>query len=300
MAAYRYHTLDVFTASRFGGNQLAVVLDADGLDQETMQTVAREFNFSETTFVRKPTDPGNTANVKIFTPGSELPFAGHPTVGTAALLARLSGATGDTEIRLEEVAGLVPVAVNVPADGAAYGTLTSPVLPGMAEEAPDAATLAAALQIDVADIGFESHAPGFVSASSTFLCVPVASLDALARASLDPARQAQIRGDRHAVEWYVYTSGGKAADTDFRARMFAPDIGIAEDPATGAAAATFPGQILSQEKLADGSYSWRVEQGYEMGRPSELDIHADVADGAVSAVRVGGHAVDVMQGTIEI
>ena len=300
MAGYSFHTLDVFTATRFGGNQLAVVLDADGLSDEDMLNVTREFNFSETTFVCAPTDPTNAANVRIFTPGGELPFAGHPTIGTAVLLARLAENDSPTEIKLEEVIGLVSVTVELSPDGPAYGTFTAPALPGQPEATPEPAILAAALQIDEGDIGFERHAPAFVSAGGTLLCIPVSSLDALAAARLDMARWNEAKANRADANCYVYTRGGGAADADFRARLFAPDHGVAEDPATGSAAAIFPGQIMAQEQLGDGNHSWRIEQGYEMGRPSKLDVHARVGGGAVLSVRVGGHAVEVTRGVIEI
>ena len=172
---YTFETLDVFTSERFGGNPLAVLPRADGIAEDRLQTVAREFNLSETTFVRPPADPANTAAVRIFTPGAELPFAGHPTVGTAILLAEdlEDGADAyEREIRLEEKIGLVVVQVRKRAGAAAYAQFAAAVVPEMNREAPGAAEIAAALSIEATDIGAGGHTPGDHIAGNSFLFVP--------------------------------------------------------------------------------------------------------------------------------
>lgn len=295
MASHAFQILDVFTRERFGGNQLAVVSGADDMDGATMQKVAREFNFSETTFICAPKDPANTAHVRIFTPASELPFAGHPLVGTALVLARQKHPGAERcAIAVEIKAGVVPV--DIIGD---HATFTAPVLPGPAAAAPDADILAAALGVESDDIGFDGHKPGFVAAGNTFLFVPLKSFDALGRAGVDAAHWSAARAGQSIVGAYVYARGGAAADTDFRARMFAPDHGIPEDAATGSAAATLPGQIVACEALADGSHRWQLEQGIEMGRASRITVDAEIAGGRIAAVRVGGAAIVTATGQIE-
>lgn len=300
---YRFYTLDVFTGTRFGGNPLAVLPEAEGIDDAMLQTVAREFNLSETTFVRPPDDPANTANVRIFTPGAELPFAGHPTIGTAIVLAELAEGGADAferEIRLEEQVGVLVVQVTKAAGAPASAQFTSAVLPEPNRAPPGAAEIAAALSLADGDIGAGGHAPGDRIAGNAFLFVPVRDMDALARAEVDTVAWRALSAGKGWVGAFVYTLGGQSPGADYRGRMFGPDVGIVEDPATGAAAATFPGQILANEALADGTHKWFVEQGYEMGRPSQIHIEADVAGGALTAVRVGGQAVRVSAGEIEV
>ena len=300
---YRFHTLDVFTSDRFGGNPLAVLTDAADLDGAQMQTIAREFNLSETTFVSPPQDSSNTANVRIFTPGAELPFAGHPTVGTAIVLAHHLENRADVyerEIRLEEKVGLLVVDVTKRAGVPAYARFTSAVLPEVNRPAPDPAVIAKAISLGEDDIGAGTHQPGDQIAGNSFLFVPVRDMAVLARAEVDPIGWREMTAGKGWVGAFVYTLGGENPDAAFRGRMFGPDVGILEDPATGASAATFPGQLLASESLRDGTHKWFVEQGYEMGRPSQIYIEADVSGGALTAIRVGGHAVWVSEGEIDV
>ena len=297
---HQFYTLDVFTNERFAGNGLAVVLDADGLTDTQMQQVAREFNLSETVFVQKPEQAGSTAKVRIFTPGKELPFAGHPTIGTAVLLAT-NTAGPCTDVRLEERLGLVDVHVDDIADQCGYAQFSAPALPEPAREGPAAGDIAAALGLDASDIGFEAHSPRLVKAGNEFLFVPVASLAAVERSMMNSSRREELLGAAGMVGAYVYCRGGVAAGASFHGRMFgSPASGIFEDPATGSAVAAFPGQIIASERLADETHSWHIEQGFEMGRASDLFLEADVSSGALSAVRVGGHAVIVSRGTMTI
>lgn len=297
-----FHTLDVFTTRRFGGNPLAVVLDADDLSTEQMQRIAREFNLSETIFVRKPADPANTASVRIFLPSAELPFAGHPTVGCAILLAERKmkpGCSFETVIRLEEVAGLVPVKVSRIGEGA-RAQFTAPVISFRADvpvPAPDMA--GRALGLEASEIGFDGHGIGVYQGGPRFLFVPVASKQALARSRVIEPHWSHLTEGIGTTGAYLYARGGESAKTSFRARFYAPNSGIPEDPATGAATAVLAAQLLGAEGLSDGTHAWSLEQGYDMGRPSDLHLEADVKDGRLTAARVAGNAIEVMRGTLE-
>jgi trans-2,3-dihydro-3-hydroxyanthranilate isomerase len=297
-----YHVLDVFTQTRFGGNPLAVVLDADGLDARRMQTVAREFNLSETVFVLKPERAAHTARVRIFTPAIELPFAGHPTVGTAALLAEIrapaTAAPGDALVVLEEQIGIVRVGVRQRPGTAPFAEFDAPRLPQENGTLPPPDRLAAALGLIPAEIGFENHRPMRISAGNTFAFVPVASLEAMAKARVSSSHWRNAIPD--GIGAFLYCPQTVHTTSSFHARMFAPDHGVAEDPATGSAAVGFAGAIHRFDELPDGSHRRAIEQGYEMGRPSLIELSLQVEGGKLFAVRIGGHAVHVAQGTIEV
>jgi trans-2,3-dihydro-3-hydroxyanthranilate isomerase len=300
----KFHTLDVFTTRKFAGNPLAVVLGAEALSTEQMQAITKEFNLSETTFVMAPDDPANTAKVRIFFPGGEMPFAGHPTLGTAILLAEMKSKPGcaiSTEIRLELKAGLTPVKVTRIADHCS-GILTAPVIPfHVAQPLPSAADTARALNLDVADIGFEGHGIASLEGGPRFFYVPVKSRAALEKSMvIQPYWSTLIKPMGGVDAAYIYARGGDGKATDFRARMYSPTGGILEDPATGSATALLAAQLLTAETLADGTHGWNLEQGYEMGRPSDLRLEVDVKAGKLAAVRVGGSALRVMSGEIEI
>ncbi len=297
-----YHVLDVFTDQRFGGNPLAVVLGADALDVGSMQTIAREFNLSETVFVQKPQQAAHTARVRIFTPAIELPFAGHPTVGTAALLAQLKVPEAadhmEALIVLEEQIGIVRVGVRLRAGKVPYAEFDSPKLPQDAGTIPAADRLAATLGLIPAEIGFENHRPTRIAAGNTFAFVPVASLEAMAKARVAPAHWgAAFQGG---VGAFLYCRQTVHTTSSFHARMFAPEHGVAEDPATGSAAAGFAGVVHRFDELPDGLHKRIIEQGYEMGRPSRIDLSLQVEAGKLATVRIGGHAVRIAEGTIEV
>ncbi len=296
----RFVTLDVFTERRFAGNTLAVVLDAENLDTAAMQTVAREFNHPETVFVLPPADPAHRARVRIFTPGTELPFAGHPTVGTAVLLARLDGGAGAREIVLEENIGPVRCRAAMTDGDRGRASFALPRLPEEIGAGPDAATAAAALSLDAADIGFEDLRPSRWSAGIPQTFVPVRSLAAIGRARPDPARfeEAFAFGGRSVV--YLYCGEVAEPGHDFHARMFAPKLGVAEDPATGSAAAAFAGLLAAHRRMDDGEHTVRIEQGYEMGRPSLIELIMSIRNGKLAAATIGGAAVVVTEGAIEI
>lgn len=299
-----FHTFDVFTDQAFAGNPLAIVLGADDLSSAQMQTLAREFNLSETIFVQRPVDPSHTARVRIFFPTAEIPFAGHPTIGCAIHLATATAAPGDfeTEILLVEEAGLVPVRV-WRKGSALRAEFTAPVIPQGVTDAPDAegaldpGRMAAALGLPVGDIGFASHRPGLWQGGPRFLYAPVASLAALARARPIQPAWSTLRAAAGVDSIYLYTRG---EGCDYRARMFSPTAGIPEDPATGSASAILAAQLLASGALRDGETSLSLRQGVEMGRPSEIGLTVVVTVGEVRQVRVAGGAVPVSVGQIDI
>jgi len=295
----RFATLDVFANRRFAGNPLAVVLEAQGLDTVAMQAIAREFNHPETVFVLAAADPAHRARLRIFTPAAELPFAGHPTVGTAVLLGRLDGGAASRRITLEE--GIGPVSCETaPTDrDAGHASFALLRLPVEAGAAPDAAAAAAALSLPRDDIGFDGFQPARWSAGVALTFIPVRSLAAIGRARPDPARfDATFATDGRAIV-YLYCGAVAEAGHDFHARMFAPGMGIPEDPATGSAAAAFAGLLAASGRYADGRRSLRIEQGYEMGRPSLIELTMEITGGRLAGASIGGDAVMVTDGVIE-
>ena len=291
----RYVTLDVFTDRRFAGNPLAVVLEAEGLGTEQMQTVANEFNLPETVFVLPAEDTKHRARCRIFTPKRELPFAGHPTVGTAVLLATLDGGKAG-EFVLEEKIGLIRCRVTPRADGG-EASFTLPVLPTPVAAPPPNETLAAALGLDVADIGAGDLSPSCWSAGNPFLFVPLGSIDAVRRASPDLAAFRALAPTFPGL--FVFSRETAEKGNDFHARMFAPAMGIMEDPATGSAVAAFAGLLGRFGGYGDGDHAVAIEQGYEMGRPSLIRLGMTIVAKQFTAVTVGGSAVIVAEGAIE-
>ena len=300
---YRFHTLDVFTDRVFGGNPLAVFPNSEGLTDAQMQRVAREMNLSETVFVFPPDDSMNTRRVRIFTPASELPFAGHPTVGTALLLVTLgevAAEEGEVRVVLEEGVGPVPVTVRMEAGRPVFAQLTAAQLPTPGPLALDDASLAEVLSLDADDLGAADFRPGAFSAGVPFAFVPVRHRAALGRVRVNVALWEERLSRAWAPHLLVFTPDAEAPGAHLRARMFAPAMGLPEDPATGAAAAALAGYLVAHQRPADGTHRWMVEQGVEMGRPSLLHVEADVRAGAATAVRVGGAAVRVADGEMEI
>ena len=303
MPRYRYLTADVFTDVPFGGNQLAVFPDARGIPEHRLQDVAREFNFSETTFVFPPANPAHTRRVRIFTPGTELPFAGHPTVGTAHVLAAtgeipLRGAS--TSIVLEERVGPVPVTIRAEGGSPVYCELSVAKLPEEGPPAPPRGALADALGLAPDDVLDGDWAPRGWSSGVPYLMVPVRDRGAVARSRVKPDAWERALPGTWAPEVYVFSRDGERAGSDIHARMYAPAFGIGEDPATGSAAAGLAGYLARRSSQRDGTLHWRLEQGFEMGRPSILEVEADVTGGQVTAVRVGGATVLVCEGTMLI
>lgn len=300
----KFHTLDVFTDRRFGGNPLAVVLDADDLSDEQMQTIAREFNLSETVFVQTATRPAHSAKMRIFTPRSEIPFAGHPTIGTAILLAELKAPAHNGEkdalLVLEQTIGTVRVGARLRAGAAAFAEFDAPKLPAEAGVLPPDDVLAAGLGLIPSEVGFENHAPICYAAGNTFAFVPVVSLDAIRRTRVNGSHWEKAFEQQGVSGVYVYTRQCEHTNSAFHVRMFAPQVGIPEDPATGSAAIGLAGIVHQFDRLPDGTHRRVVEQGYEMGRPSQIVLTLVVANGKLTTVRIGGSAVRVSEGTIKV
>jgi trans-2,3-dihydro-3-hydroxyanthranilate isomerase len=302
--ALDFHTLDVFSDRRFGGNPLAVVHGADDLTAEQMQAIAREFNLSETVFVMKSQNAAHSARVRIFTPVKELPFAGHPTIGAAALLGELrapdQNGERDALVVLEEGIGTVRVGVRLRAGQAAFAEFDAPKLPAEAGALPSAELLASGLGLMPNEIGFENHKPLCFAAGSAFAFVPVTSLEAIGRARVNGPHWERAFEEQGIVGAYLYTRQCESSANSFHARMFAPSVGIPEDPATGSAAVCFAGAIQHFDRLPDGTHRRVIEQGIEMGRPSAIALTLVVDRGQLVTVRIGGSAVLVSKGTIEV
>ena len=302
--ALKFYTLDVFTDRRFGGNPLAVVLDADVLSSEQMQSIAREFNLSETVFVLASERPAHSAKMRIFTPMSEVPFAGHPTIGTAALLAELKSpfhnGEQDALVVLEQGIGTVRVGARTRPGAAAFAEFDAPKLPAEAGVLPPNDVLAAGLGLIPSEIGFENHKPLCFAAGNTFAFVPISSIEAIRRARVNGAHWERAFEQQGVVGVYLYTRQCEHTNNAFHSRMFAPQVGIPEDPATGSAAVGLTGIVHHFDRLPDGTHKRIVEQGYEIGRPSEIVLTLVVEGGKLTSVRIGGSAVRVSEGTLQV
>ena len=295
-----FHTLDVFTTTAFAGNPLAVVLNADSLTPAEMQTIAREFNLSETIFVQKPQNPTHTARVRIFFPTAEIPFAGHPTIGCAIHLACQSHTSDfETLITLEEEAGLVPVTVT--RQGSKIeAEFTAPVLPFPVSTDLPLDLIAASLGLTPAQIGFSTHRPASHQGGPRFLYIPVDSLDSLAEAKPHEPHWSALMDLAGVDSAYLYTPGQHAPSQscDFQARMFAPTAGTYEDPATGSASAILAAQLWRSGVITPGTTKLSLRQGVEMGRPSSIGLSIDATAEGLTAVRIKGSAVPISSGHI--
>lgn len=298
MSAIRFVTLDVFTDHPFGGNQLAVIPDATGIPEEALLAITGEFNFSETTFCYPPADPAHTRRVRIFTPGGEVPFAGHPTIGTAAALALREGALpgGSGRLQLELDVGTVTVDVRVEGDRLVWAEFGVAKLPELGPPAPGLSMLAEILSLETDDLVGGALSPQGVSCGLPFLMVGVKSLKALARARVREELWERTLKRAWARDVFVVARDADGGPHHWRARMFGPGVRVSEDPATGSAAAAFGGWLALKESARDGAFAWSIDQGVEMGRPSRLDVRATKADGAVTAVHVAGRAVLMSEG----
>jgi len=300
---YHFRTVDVFTDRLFGGNPLAVFPDARGLTDKDMQRVAREFNLSETVFVFPPRDANHTRQLRIYTPTVEILFAGHPTVGCAYVLAAIGEIplTVDiTPIVFEEQIGLVKVWIKARDGQPVFAQLAVAKLPEFGPEPPTLNDLARLLSLESADLLSASWTPRAVSCGVPFLCIPVRNRDALRRAQLRLDVLPTVLGTYWTQSVYVFSADPELSGSDWRVRMFAPSLGVAEDPATGAAAAAFAGYLADHTEADTGTLRWVIEQGFEMERPSLLEAEADKVDGKITAIRVGGNAVMISEGWMEI
>jgi trans-2,3-dihydro-3-hydroxyanthranilate isomerase len=294
---YRYYICDVFTETRFGGNQLAVLPQAIGLSTQQMKQIAREFNFSETTFVF-PANAGHTRHVRIFTPAREIPFAGHPNVGTAFVLAS-AGELGEIKssltVTFEEEAGLVSVTILESNGKIESCELTAPQSLSFGKTLP-VELVAAAISVDPKEVVTKTHGPQVASVGLPFIFVELRDRSVLERARINMSGFEALTAQDVMPDVYLYI---RASDGfDIRARMFAPLSGVPEDPATGSANCTLAGLLAHYNQDRNGSFSWRIAQGVEMGRPSTLIARAEKKDGVVQITRIGGATILVSEGTI--
>lgn len=294
MPTYKFVTVDVFTTRRFGGNPLGVFFDADGLSDAEMQALAAELNLSETTFVLPPSDPANTARVRIFNRTAEMPFAGHPNVGTAFALAQLGRATGEV-LRFEELAGLVEVRLMREAGAVVGAEIDAPQPLQLFDEVP-ADLLAPCIGLAADDIRTEVHAPVRASVGVDFILAEVTA-GALSRAAPDITafRRALAAhpGATGRFSLFVYERDGRGV----RARMFSPLTGTWEDPATGSANAALAALLLHVE--SGDALAYEAVQGVEMARTSHLSLGARrTADGIRASV--GGRCISVLVGEASV
>jgi trans-2,3-dihydro-3-hydroxyanthranilate isomerase len=311
MPRLRYLTADVFTPQPFTGNQLAIVFGADNLPHETLLNIAREFNYSETVFVYPPDNPAHARKVRIFTPGGELQFAGHPTIGTAHALVATGELKADGDevmVVLGEGVGPVPVRVTLQNGIPVHAQLTAALVPE--ERACDVPieTLANILSLSTGDFIGGAYAPASVSVGLPFLLVPLKTIDAVRRAQVRKDAWSATLSGQWASELMVFAMGRDVDESallphvraaDIRARVFVPGLSVAEDPATGSANCCLAA-YLAKRTPRDGVLRWEVAQGIEMGRASRLSIEAEKLNGVIQAVRVGGATVLVSEGTIAV
>ena len=298
----QFVTVDVFTGAQFAGNPLGVVLNAEGLSSAQMQAIAAEFNLAETTFVLPPKDPANTAEVRIFTPRYEMPFAGHPNVGTAFALARAGKACGRAiegdRVLFEEKAGLVPVSILKESAVVSGARLASPQRLSVGNEiSPELIASACSLSVD--DIETKNHRPCIASCGAPFILAELKGRAQLAAATARADVFMREVSQQPATSILFYTQVAEDG-LDIRARMFAPHHGIPEDPATGSANVALIGLLAHLRPERDLHLLKTIAQGVEMGRPSLLQAEAEKTDGVVTATYIGGRCVPVMSGTIDL
>ncbi|MEL6818470.1 MAG: PhzF family phenazine biosynthesis protein [Pseudomonadota bacterium] len=300
--ALDYAIFDVFTREAFTGNPLAVVFGADELSTEQMQTIAGEFNLSETAFVCQPENVVHSASLRIFTPTKELPFAGHPTVGSAIAHATRNNAdtSVDQLVTLEEKLGLVRCALKH--DGEWFAELDAPALPRAIEAPLDREAFALALGLTKEDLYLDNHDVGMFATGNVFIFIPLKGLEAMHRMNVDGAAIGALAPsiDGEPAEIYVYCRETVDHTCKWHARMFAPHMGIPEDPATGSAAVSFAGQIERYDGLAEGPNVYWIEQGVEMGRPSRIRLEVTTRSKIMHGIRVGGYAVQVAEGRLRV
>ncbi|HEX5437970.1 MAG TPA: PhzF family phenazine biosynthesis protein [Gemmatimonadaceae bacterium] len=301
---FRFLTADVFTNTIFGGNPLAVFPDAAGIPEADLPRIARELNLSETVFVLPPQDAAHTRRLRIFTPAGEIPFAGHPTVGAAFVLAALgevttAGSGAELRVLFEEQVGVVPVDVRLRSAYPVFAQLTTAKLPEVGPPAPGRSVLANMLSLEPGDLLGGMNAPQAVSCGLPFLFVPVRDRNVVARARVRLDHWESILKSYWAPQLMVFSRDGERAGSDIHARVFVPGLSVPEDPATGSAAAALGGYLAAREAPAEsGQLRYIVEQGLEMGRPSILHVEVDRVDGQVTAIRVGGECVMVAEGAM--
>ncbi len=308
MSDYRFQTWDIFTKDKFAGNPLAIVFDHESknnLSTDKMQTIAAEFNLSETVFIQTPKDQACHGRLRIFTPEFELPFAGHPTVGASLAIAqslRNKSLSIEEKLMLELRAGLFAVETHHE-NNQAYAKFSNPNLPVFIHEALDKDLLAKAVGLRADEIANGDHQPRRCGSGGVDYIYIHGEMDAVQRARLNSSawEALDLNG---AVGIYLYTKGGVHHNTDYHVRMFAPSAGVPEDPATGSAAAGFPAQIAIADQWhkikGQKRHEWQIEQGFEMGRPSFINMEIDCREGEIDAVSIGGYGVQVSEGVLKL
>ena len=298
---YRYFICDVFTETRFGGNQLAVLPEAEGLSDRQMQAIAREFNFAESSFVLPPKQ-GHTRQVRIFTPATEMPFAGHPNVGTAFVLAttgELGKLADTTTIEFEEKAGIVPIRIERRGE-LVWCELTAPEKLSLGKKVT-VEGVATAASLSPADFVTTTHEPQVASVGLPFIMAELRNRDVLKRARLNAGAFDTLaeQGVTPDIHMYVRPAKKGGDDFDIHARMFAPLDGVPEDPATGSANCALAAMLTQYDGKASGTFRYRISQGVDMGRPSVLEARVEKRDGAIASSHIGGACVLVSEGWIE-
>jgi len=300
---HRFRTTDVFTDRIFGGNPLAVFPDAAGIAPQQMQQIAAEFNLSETAFVLPSERNDADFRVRIFTPAAELPFAGHPTIGTAVVLAAMGAAEltdGKADLVFQEGAGPVAVSVRVADDRPGFACLSAPQPAEFRTPRVSRDDLARALSLAPDELMDEPFEPQAVSCGVPMLFIGLTGRGALGRVRVDLSVCEELLADSWAPHLYCFCFEPEREGSHVRSRMFAPALGVPEDPATGSAAAPLAAYLAARDATPSGTLRWVIEQGFEMGRPSILDAEADKLDGSVTALRVGGNAVLVSDGEMTV
>lgn len=294
----RYAIVDVFAEAPLQGNPAAVVFDADALDGARMQAIAREFNLSETAFVLRPRDPQNTAHVRLFTPGTEVPFAGHPNIGAAFALANDRPLKND-DLVFEEEAGLVRLRIERSGERAVGASLIAPQTM-LTEEAPSAAAVAAALTLRESEIVTTTHPPIVASVGLEFMFVEVSDVAALGKARVHLPAFDLIRASHRIEGVHLYVKWPAADGARIQARNLSPYDGIGEDPATGSATASLTALLAQLDPHAECNFHLEARQGIEMSRPSLLHGYAQKRNGQVAPPHISGRCVAVMQGVLSI
>ncbi|MEM7336350.1 MAG: PhzF family phenazine biosynthesis protein, partial [Chloroflexota bacterium] len=298
MTTYKFYTCDVFTDTRFGGNPLAVLPDATGLTTAEMQLIAREFNFSESTFVF-PSET-HTRQVRIFTPSTELPFAGHPNIGTAFTLASIGefGLIGEqTNIVFDEKAGLVPITIRQSGKNPIWCELRAPQTLAIGQSVPTE-LIAKLLSLPETAVITKTHQPQEASVGLPFVMVELENQAALEKVQINTQTLDELKEKSPRLAFHLYTFTDNAFD--IRTRMFSLSRGLVEDPATGSANCALAAMLTHYQPEADGEFAWKIAQGFEMGRPSTLDARTVKKDGNVTAVYIAGECVMITEGEITV
>lgn len=295
---YQFYTADVFTDKPFCGNQLAVFPEAEGLNDVTMQKIAAEFNFSETVFVFPSSEMNVTRKLRIFTPFAEIPFAGHPTIGTAFVLTKIGSIpieNPEFEVIFEEKIGKIPVKIKSINNQPIYTELKVLSAPEFNNNTPSISDLARILSLSEEDLKVENYQVQGVSCGLPFLFIPLRNIEALQKAKINQPLWEKLLSNFWSPHVYIFCD---TKENKFRARMFAPGLGITEDAATGSAAAAFGAYLAKKDPKLNGSWQWTITQGVEMGRGSLLQAYADKENDNIKEIRVGGASVLVSQGSL--